>query len=61
MNEAVISLEARFPAWQVWYVPRAMGGTIWCARPWAKPDPKHVLNADSPEHLAEYIAEAESA
>jgi hypothetical protein len=25
-------LEARFPGWVVWYVPRAVGGTIWAAR-----------------------------
>jgi hypothetical protein len=33
--EAIVAqLEASWPKWQVWYVPRAVGGTIWCARRW---------------------------
>jgi hypothetical protein len=54
-------LRRRFPPWEVWYVPSAVrkGGT-WCANPWAKKDDRrNVLHADSADHLAEYICEAE--
>jgi len=37
-------------------VRRAVGGTIWCARRWD--DERQVLNADSPEELAELLEEA---
>jgi hypothetical protein len=53
----VAALERDWPDWQVWYVPRAVGGMIWCARRWN--DEKHVLNADSPDGLAELL-EAEA-
>jgi len=46
-------LEARFPGWQIWYVPHAtVRAVTWCARPWP------LLNEDSPEHLAEAIERA---
>jgi hypothetical protein len=50
----VARLEADFPDWQVWYVPRALGGTTWCARRWDSTG--RVLNAGSPDELAEYLA-----
>ncbi|HEV8278159.1 MAG TPA: hypothetical protein VGQ26_21015 [Streptosporangiaceae bacterium] len=50
----VARLEATWPGWQVWYVPRAVGGMIWCARRWDSTG--RVLNADSPDELAEYLA-----
>jgi hypothetical protein len=48
-------LERRFPGWQVWAVPRGRSGdATWCARPWP------LINADSPEELAERIRTAHS-
>jgi hypothetical protein len=41
-------LQARFPDWQIWYVPGA-GRTTWHARP------HPLLSADSPEELARQI------
>ncbi len=48
--------------WEIWIVPRAVGGPVWCARRRADRDaiPARVLNADSPKHLAEYLEEASS-
>jgi hypothetical protein len=34
IDEIVAALEADWPHWQIWTVPRAIGGTIWCARRW---------------------------
>ncbi len=58
-DQHLAALKERFGArWEIWYVPRLYGGPTWCANPWAKKDDRrNVLNADSPEHLAEYIAE----
>jgi len=44
-------LQARFPGWRIWYVPRdkAHGGTIWCAQPLP------LINTDTAEHLAAEI------
>jgi hypothetical protein len=49
----VAALERDWPGWQVWYVPRAVGGMIWCGRRWD--DEKRALNADSPDELAELL------
>jgi hypothetical protein len=56
-DEIVARLEADWPDWQIWTVPRAIGGTIWCARRWD--DERRVLNAHSAEELVEYL-EAEA-
>ena len=58
-DEQLAELQAKFPLWQIWYVPHAIdGGATWCANPWAKQDDRrHVLHADTPEHLAEHIAD----
>jgi hypothetical protein len=53
---AVAQLERDRPRWQVWVVPRAVGGPVWCAR--RHDDHKKVINADSAEYLAEYIEQA---
>jgi hypothetical protein len=45
-------LAERFPGWRIWYVPHLDRTITWCAQP------EPLLNAGSPEHLAEYIAEA---
>ena len=52
--EIVAGLEAKFPGWHVWVIHPAVGGIIWCARRWD--DEKQVLNADSPDELADYLA-----
>jgi hypothetical protein len=50
----VAALRERWPAWQIWYVPRAIGGLLWCAR--LHSDHKTVINAESPEELEEQLA-----
>ena len=57
-EEIVARLEADWPDWQIWTVPRAIGGTIWCAKRWD--DTGQVLNAASAGELAEYLEEAAS-
>jgi hypothetical protein len=47
------TLVKNHPAWRIWYVPNALDGTVtWCAQH------EPLLHADTPEHLAEYMAEA---
>jgi len=53
LDQIIVELERKWPAWQVWYVPKALGGFIWCARRWD--DEHHVLNAGSAESLADLI------
>ncbi len=57
--EAIVAqLEADWPNWQVWYVPRAVGGMTWCARRWDGSG--QVLNEASPEALVERLEEEAS-
>jgi len=42
-------LRSQFPGWQIW-----VSGPVWCARPWP------LINAGSPEELAERIRTAHS-
>jgi len=43
------------PGWRIWFVPNALDGTVtWCAQH------EPLLHADTPEHLAEYMIEAEA-
>jgi hypothetical protein len=49
----VARLEAAWPGWQVWYVPRAVGGMTWCARRWDEAG--DVINAASPGELEALI------
>jgi hypothetical protein len=53
----IAQLEAAWPKWQVWYVPRAVGGTIWCAR--RRDGNERVINENSSVDLAETIEQAE--
>ncbi len=53
----VAALERDWPDWQVWYVPKAIGGMTWCARRWDGSG--RVVNADSPNGLVELL-EAEA-
>lgn len=48
-------LRARYPDWQIWYVPNPHGGPTWCARP--RPN----LTAGSAAELAQVIEAAERA
>jgi hypothetical protein len=50
----VAALERDWPDWQVWYVPRAVGGTTWCARRWDETG--RVLNVGSPKELSAMLA-----
>ena len=52
-GEVVAKLESSWPDWQFWTVPRAIGGTLWCARRWD--DPKRVLHARGPDELVERL------
>lgn len=52
-DEIVAALERDWPQWQVWVVHRVYGGPVWCARRWD--DERQVLNAGSPDELAEYL------
>jgi hypothetical protein len=45
----VARLESDWPDYQGWYVPKAVGGTTWCARRWDETG--DVINADSPDEL----------
>lgn len=54
-DQAVTALRERWPDWQIWYVPRAIGGLLWCAR--LHSDHKTVINAESPEELEEQLAD----
>jgi hypothetical protein len=56
-QKIVADLEADWPGWQAWFVPRAVGGTIWCARRWDGSGP--VLNEGTSEALADAIERAE--
>lgn len=47
-------LEGRFPAWEIWYVPREPDGATWRARP------RMLINADDPEDLAAAIRAADN-
>lgn len=60
-DEELTALKARYGArWEIWVVYNVTGPPTWCANPWAKKDDRRdVLHADRPEHLGEYIAEAE--
>ena len=49
----VAQLEADWPRWLIWVVHKAVGGITWCARRWD--DEKTVLNAASPDELAEML------
>lgn len=54
-DDLVSELEAAWPGWQVWYVPRVYGGTVWCARRRDWQPGQVVLNAGSPEDLTGYL------
>jgi hypothetical protein len=55
-DKIVQRLEHDWPDWQVWYVPRAVGGgPTWHARRWDEQG--GVIHAESPDELMEYLEE----
>ena len=54
-DQTVAALRECWPDWQIWYVPRAIGGLLWCAR--LHSDHKTVINADTPDELEEQLAD----
>jgi hypothetical protein len=57
--EALAELEAAWPKWQVWWVPRATGRPVitWHAR--RRDDERHVIHADSADELDDLLEEQE--
>ena len=51
--ETLTAFRGRWPDWEIWYVPRAIGGFIWCAR--LHSNHKVILNAGSPAELARQL------
>jgi hypothetical protein len=59
VDEELTALREHWGAtWEIWIVPLTAGGETWCAR--RHDNHRKVLNAYAPEHLAEYLAEAEA-
>jgi hypothetical protein len=57
--EAIVAdLETTWPDWKAWYVPKAVGGMIWCAR--RRDGNGQVLNTSSADELAEHLEDASS-
>jgi hypothetical protein len=55
-QDRVAALELDWPQWQIWVVPRVVGGTVWCARRWDGTG--DVLNAGSAAELTEQLVAA---
>ena len=51
MDKIRDELAAKFPGWQIWYVPQLNRTVTWCARPWP------LIHADSSEGLERKITE----
>ena len=60
-DKALAALQEQWgERWQLWYVPHAMDGSVtWCARRHGDQLP-NVIHADTADHLAEYMTEAEA-
>jgi hypothetical protein len=52
-DRTLAQLQAYWTRWQIWIVYKLIGGPTWCAR--LHSDHKKIINADSAEHLAEYL------
>ena len=55
-DATLAQLQSDWPLWEIWTVRRVVGNRVWCAR--RRDDHKKILNADSAEHLAEYLEDA---
>ena len=60
LRQQQAQLQARYPDWEIWYVPLVLGEIRWCARRHGEPDLTRVLHAWRPDHLGEYIEDAEA-
>jgi hypothetical protein len=49
----VDQLARDWPRWEIWTVPRYIGGTAWCAR--LRDNHQKVISSDSARHLAEEL------
>ena len=60
-DKALASLREQWgERWEVWYVPHAIDGSLtWYGRRHGDELP-NVIRADTAEHLAEYMADAEA-
>jgi hypothetical protein len=56
-DEIIARIEEAWPRYQAWYVPRAVGGMIWCAR--RRNGTGRVINTSTAAGLAEQIEQAE--
>lgn len=56
-DEAVITLERDWPAWQIWYVPTVVGPWTWSARRWDDADASHTVIAHSAAALVALLQE----
>ena len=55
-DELIERLEYDWPLWEIWVVRRVVGDPVWCAR--RRDNRRRVLNATSPDVLAEDLEEA---
>lgn len=54
-RQHLADLQARFPTYEIWYVPLALGGFTWCARRQDETNLLNTLHADKPGELADMI------
>jgi hypothetical protein len=52
-DDALARLQSDWPRWEIWIVYKYIGGPTWCAR--LHDNHTKIINADSAEHLAEYL------
>ena len=57
-DQTIEQLAAEWVAFEFWTVDRLCGGPVYCAR--RRDDHSRVFNADSPQHLAEYLEDSVS-
>jgi hypothetical protein len=58
-GEIAARIEAAWPAWHVWYVPRAVGRPVVTWHAHRLGDERHLIHASSPEELAAAIGQQE--
>jgi hypothetical protein len=60
LRQQQAQIQAKYTDWEIWYVPLTFGGIRWCARRRGETDLTRVLHAWRPDHLAEYIEDAQA-
>jgi hypothetical protein len=53
-DDILDNLRDKYPEWEIWYIVKAVGGEIWCAR--LKNNHKALINTDTSEELDLEIA-----